>query len=129
MKLTFLKIDAIIENQDCKIIKIPDGGIVFQHKTETISLAEPIEIKMTHCGNFKNIVRYVPFALYTDQSLNVVQLTRASLFSIVAHDDIQRAIYSEIAKRCKVVPFYKPLDERELFAMEYENACGQLVGV
>lgn len=129
MKLAFLKIDAIIEKQDHKIIKIPDGGIVFQHKAETISLAEPIEIKMTHCGNFINIVRYVPFALYTDQSLNVVQLTRASLFSILAHEDVQRAIYSELPKRCKVVPFYRQIDERALFASEYKNTYEQLLGV
>lgn len=52
-----------------------------------------------------------------------------SVFSVVAHEEVQRAIYKEIAMRCKVVPMYKPVNERELFAREYEAAYAQLMGV
>ncbi|MGN7478989.1 molecular chaperone [Solibacillus silvestris] len=129
MNLAFLKIDEIFEHIEYKTIQIPAGGIQFKHENETIASAEPIEIKMTHTGDFMNVVRYVPFAVYLDQSLEAAQLIGVSIFSIVAHEDVQCAIYSELPKRCKVVPLFKPMDEHALFAQEYGAAYGQLLGV
>ncbi|WP_342575490.1 molecular chaperone [Solibacillus sp. FSL K6-1781] len=130
MNLAFFKIDRIIENQGHKIIEIPAGGIQFEYKGRTIQSMEPVELEMNQWGIFHNTMRYMNFAVYTDQSLFASgQLMSQSVFSVVAHEAVQRAIYQEIAKRCKVVPMYKPVNERELFAREYEAAYAQLLGV
>lgn len=129
MKLCFLKIDRILQKETIQAIEIPSGGIQFEHKGQVIQSMEPLYLEMTHCGMFKNILRTIEFAVYTDQSLEIVELTQASVYSIVSHEDVQRAIYKEIAKWCKVVPFSKPLDERELLAREYEFAYQQIAGV
>lgn len=130
MNLAFFKIDRIIENQGHKIIEIPAGGIQFEYKGQTIQLIEQVQIEMNHEGVFHNTIRYMNFAVYTDQSLFASgQLMYESVFSVVAHEEVQRAIYKEIAKRCKVVPMYKPVNERELFAREYEAAYELLMGV
>ena len=130
MKLAFLKIDRIIENQGHKVIQIPAGGIQFEYKGQTIQSMEAVQLEMNHEGIFQNTMRYMNFAVYTDQSLFASgQFMYESVFSVVAHEDVQRAIYKEIAKRCKVVPMYKPVNERELFAREYEVADMQMVGV
>ncbi|MER2009027.1 MAG: molecular chaperone [Psychrobacillus sp.] len=130
MNLALLKIDRIIENQDHKVIQIPAGGIQFEYRGNVIQSIEPVQLEMNHEGIFHNTIRYMNFAVYTDQSLFASgQLMYESVFSVVAHEEIQRAIYKEIAKRCKVVPMYKPVDEREMFAREYEAAYAQLLGV
>lgn len=131
MNLSFLKIDRIIENQGHKIIRIPAGGIQFEYRGNVIQSIEPVQLEMNHEGIFHNTMRYMNFAVYTDQSLFASgQLMYESVFSVVAHEDVQHAIYKEIiAKRCKVVPMYKPVNERELFAREYEAAYAQLLGV
>lgn len=130
MNLTFLKIDRIIENQGHKIIEIPAGGIQFEYKGQTIQSMEPVELEMNQWGIFHNTMRYMNFAVYTDQSLFASgQLMSQSVFSVVAHEEVQRAIYKEIAKRCKVVPMYKVIDEGALIAREYEAAYAQLMGV
>lgn len=130
MNLAFLKIDRIIENQDHKIIEIPAGGIQFEYKGQTIQSMEPVQLEMNHEGLFHNTMRYMNFAVYKDQSLFASgKLMSQSVFSVVAHEEVQRAIYKEIAKRCKVVPMYKPVNEGELFAREYEAAYAQLLGV
>lgn len=130
MDLILLKVDDIDEEKDFKIIKIPTGGIVFTHKGHTIQSLEPVQLKMTHQGMFKNTLRNINFAVYTDQSIfSSRQVMYESLFSVLAHENVQHAIYSEISNRCKVVPFYRPVDERALFAMEYEGVNKQMVGV
>lgn len=130
MNLTFLKIDRIIENHGHKIIEIPAGGIQFEYKGQTIQSMEPVELEMNQWGIFHNTMRYMNFAVYTDQSLFASgQLMSQSVFSVVAHEEVQRAIYKEIAKRCKVVPMYKVIDEGALIAREYEAAYAQLMGV
>ena len=130
MNLAFLKIDRIIENQGHKIIEIPAGGIQFEYKGQTIQSMEPVQLEMNNVGIFHNTMRYMNFAVYTDQSLFALgQLMSQSVFSVVAHEEVQRAIYKEIAKRCKIVPMYKPVNESELFAREYEAAYAQLLGV
>ena len=130
MILVFLKIDRIIENQDHKVIQIPAGGIQFEYKGQIIQSIEPVQLEMNLEGLFHNTMRYMNFAVYTDQSLFASgQLMSQSIFSVVAHEEVQRAIYKEIAKRCKVVPMYKPVNERELFAREYETAYAHLLGV
>ena len=130
MNLAFLKIDRIIENQDRKVIQIPAGGIQFEYRGNMIQSIEAVQIEINHEGIFHNTMRYMNFAVYTDQSLFASgQLMSQSVFSVVAHEAVQRAIYQEIAKRCKVVPMYKPVNERELFAREYEDAYAQLLGV
>lgn len=130
MKLSFLKIDRIIENQGHKTIEIPSGGIQFEMRGQVIQSMEPIVIKMTHEGSYKNITRDVNFTVYTDQSLFAAsQIMHESVFSVVAHEDVQREIYKEIARRCKVVPMYKPIDTKELFAREYEQAYRDMLGV
>lgn len=84
---------------------------------------------MGHEGNYKNIIRNINFAVYTDQSLNAsAQAMHESVFSLVAHEDVQRAIHKELAKHCKVVPMFRLIDERELFRREYDNAF-ELLGV
>ena len=61
---------------------------------------------MTHQGMFKNTLRNINFAVYTDQSIfSSRQVMYESLFSVLAHENVQHAIYSEISNRCKVVPF------------------------
>ena len=130
MKLAFLKIDRIIENQNHKVIQIPTGGIQFEYRGNLIQSINPLVLEMSHDGIFQNIVRQFNFVVYTDQSLFASgKLMHGSVFSVVAHEDVQRAIYKEIAKRCKVVPMYKPVNESELFAREYESAYAQLLGV
>lgn len=130
MNLAFFKIDRIIENQDHKVIQIPAGGIQFEYKGQTIQSMEPVQIEMNHEGIFHNTMRYMNFAVYTDKSLFASgQLMYESVFSVVAHEEVQRAIYKEIAKRCKVVPMYKVIDEGALIAREYEAAYAQLMGV
>lgn len=130
MNLAFFKIDRIIENQVQKVIEIPAGGIQFEYRGNLIQSIEPLHLEMTHEGLFHNTMRYMNFAVYTDQSLFASgQLKYESVFSVVAHEEVQRAIYKEIAKRCKVVPMYKPVNERELFAREYESAYELLMGV
>lgn len=130
MKLAFLKIDAIFENQDHKVIEIPAGGIQFEYRGNVIQSIEPLVLKMSHDGRFLNIVRQMDFVVYTDQSLFASgQMMYGSVFSVVAHEDVQHAVYKEIVKRCKIVPMYKPVNERELFAREYESAYAQLMGV
>lgn len=130
MNLAFLKIDQIIENQDYKVIQIPAGGIQFEYKGQIIQSMEPVQLEMNHEGIFHNTMRYMNFAVYTDQSLFASgQLMYESVFSVVAHEEVQRAIYKEIAKRCKVVPMYKPVNERELFAREYEATYELLMEV
>ena len=127
MKLAFLKIDAIFENQDHKVIEIPAGGIQFEYRGNVIQSIEPLVLKMSHDGRFLNIVRQMDFVVYTDQSLFASgQMMYGSVFSVVAHEDVQHAVYTEIVERCKVVPMYKPVNERELFAWEYESAYVQL---
>lgn len=130
MNLAFFKIDRIIENQDHKVIRIPAGGIQFEYRGNVIQSIEPVELEMNHEGVFNNAMRYMNFAVYTDQSLFASgQLMYESVFSVVAHEEVQRAIYKEIAKHCKVVPMYMPVNERELFAREYEAAYELLMGV
>ncbi|WP_342573735.1 molecular chaperone [Solibacillus sp. FSL K6-1781] len=130
MNLAFLKIDRIIENQGHKIIEIPAGGIQFECRGNMIQSIDPVQLEMNHMGIFHNTMRYMNFAVYTDQSLFASgQLMYESVFSVVAHEEVQQAIYKEIAKRCKVVPMYKPVNERELFAREYEAAYELLMGV
>ena len=130
MNLAFLKIDRIIENQDHKIIEIPAGGIQFEYKGQIIQSIEPVELEMNQLGIFHNTMRYMNFAVYTDQSLFASGKPMSqSVFSVVAHEEVQRAIYKEITKRCKVVPMYKLVNEQELFAREYEVAYELLMGV
>lgn len=130
MKLVFLKIDNIVEDPTGKIINIPVGGIQFEHKGQTIQSIKSVQLEMSHDGRFHNTLRYINFAVYTDQSLFASgQMMYGSVFSVVAHEEVQHAIYKEIVKRCKVVPMYKPVNERELVAREYESAYAQLMGV
>lgn len=127
MKLEFIKIDKIDEEQDRKIIHIPAGGIEFRINGNDVALAEPIQIEATHTGEFKNIVRYVQFAVYQDQSLNVIRLTRESLFGVVAHEQVYHKLMTAMQQRCKVAPMYKPLDAALLLKNEYENSYMQLL--
>ena len=130
MKLAFLKIDRIIENQNHKVIEIPAGGIQFEYRGNVIQSIQPLALKMSHDGRFQNIVRSIDFVVYTDQSLFASgQMMYGSVFSVVAHEDVQHAVYKEIVKRCKVVPMYKPVNERELVDRECEAAYAQLLGV
>ena len=130
MKLAYLKIDRIVETADNKIIEIPAGGIQFELRGQAIQSMEPVAIEMTHEGNYKNITRDINFAVYTDQSLFAsAQVMHESVFSVVAHEDVQRAIHKELVKRCKVVPMFRSIDERELFCREFEQAYKDLVGV
>lgn len=130
MNLAFLKIDRIIENQGHKNIEIPAGGIQFEYRGNLIQSIEPVQIEMNHEGIFQNTMRYMNFAVYTDQSLFASGKPMSqSVFSVVAHEEVQRAIYIEINKRCKVVPMYKLVNEQELFAREYEAAYELLMGV
>lgn len=130
MKLAFLKIDAIIENQDHKVVQIPADGIQFKHRNYVIQNNDPLEITVSHDGNFKNVVRDISAFAYIHRSGNVIgRIMTMNLFSIVAHQDVQLAIYKEIVKQCKVIPMYKPINERELFTREYETAYEQLMGV
>lgn len=130
MNLAFLKIDRIIENQDHKVIQIPADGIKLVHHNLTIQNNDPLEITITHDGTYRNVVRDINAFAYVHHQGNVIgRIMTMNLFSIVAHQDIQLAIYSEISKRCKVVPMYKPVNERELFEKEYRAACAQLMGV
>ncbi|WP_341320847.1 molecular chaperone [Solibacillus sp. FSL H8-0523] len=130
MKLVFLKIDRIVETADTKFIEIPAGGIQFEMRGQAIQSMEPVAIEMAHDGMFKNIIRNINFAVYTDQSLNASgQVMHESMFSVVAHEDVQRAIHKELAKRCKVVPMFRPIDTNELFCREFERAYEDLVGV
>lgn len=128
MKLAFIKIDCIVESADAKTIEIPAGGIQFEMRNQVIILDEPMQLEVTHEGHFNNLVREVNFAVYTDQSLNAVKIMQESLFSIVAHEEVYRAIYKQMLQ-CKVVPMYRPLDVRELFNLEFENAYKQMLGV
>ncbi|WP_339212977.1 molecular chaperone [Solibacillus sp. FSL W8-0372] len=130
MKLVFMKIDNIVETSKGKVINIPTGGIQFEYRGNVIQSIEPVQLEMSHDGRFQNIVRQMDFVVYTDQSLFASgKMMYGSVFSVVAHEDVQRAVYKEIVKRCKVVPMYKPVNERELFAREYESAYAQLLGV
>lgn len=130
MKLALLKIDHIDECEVGKVIRIPTAGIAFEYKGQTIHSLEPVKIEMDHSGMFKNIVRDVKFEIYTDQSVFVSgQIATASLFNILADEDVQKVIYTELAKRCKVVPMFPIIDERKLFAMEYEYMYRELMGV
>ena len=130
MKLAFLKINAIIENQDHKVIQIPADGIQFKHKNYVIQNNDPLEITVSHDGNFKNEVRNISAFAYINHSGSVIgRIMTMNLFSIVSHQEVQLAIYKEIVKQCKVVPMYKPIDEQELFAQEYEAAYERLMGV
>lgn len=130
MKLAFLKINAIIENQDHKVIQIPADGIQFKHRNYVIQNNDPLELTVSHNGTFQNVVRDINAFAYIHHSGNVIgRIMTMNLFSIVAHQDVQLAIYKEIVKQCKVIPMYKPINERELFTREYEAAYEQLMGV
>lgn len=130
VKLTQLKINAIIENQDHKVIQIPADGIRFVYKGHVIQNNDPIEIMVMHDGSYQNVVRDINAFAYINLSNHVIgRIMKMNLFSIVAHQDMQLAIYKEIVKQCKVVPLHKPIDERRLFEKEYGAACAQLMGV
>lgn len=130
MNLTFLKIDAIIENQEHKVILIPADGIQFKYRNYVIQNNDPLEIIVSHDGTYQNVVRDISVFAFINHKGNVIgRIMTMNLFSIVAHQDVQLAIYKEIVKRCKVIPMYKPINERELFAREYEVAYEQLLGV
>lgn len=130
MKLAFLKINAIIENPDHKVILIPADGIQFKHRNYVIQNNDPIELTVLHNGTYQNVVRDINAFAYIHHSGNVIgRIMTMNLFSIVAHQDVQLAIYKEIVKQCKVIPMYMPINERELFTREYETAYEQLMGV
>lgn len=130
MNLSFLKIDRIIENQDHKVIQIPADGIQFQHRNYVIQNNDPLEITMKHNGTYQNIVRDISAFAYIHRNGHVIgRMTFMNLFSIIANQDVQLAIYHEIVKQCKVVPLHKPIDERVLFEKEYGAADVQLMGV
>lgn len=130
MKLAFLKINAIIENQDHKVIQIPADGIQFKYRNYVIQNNDPLELTISHNGTFQNVVRDINAFAYIHHSGNVIgRIMTMNLFSIVAHQDVQLAIYKEIVKQCKVVPLHKPIDERALFEKEYGAADVQLLGV
>lgn len=130
MKLAFLKINAIIENQDYKVIQIPADGIQFKYRNHVIQNNDPLEIMISHDGNFQHEVRNISAFAYIHRSGNVIgRIMTMNLFSIISNQDVQLAIYKEIVKRCKVVPMYKPINERELFAQEYEAAYERLMEV
>ena len=130
MELSFLKINAIIENPDHKVIQIPADGIQFKHRNYVIQNNDPLELTVSHNGTYQNVVRDINAFSYINHKGNVVgRIMTMNLFSIVAHQDMQLAIYKEIVKQCKVIPLYKPINERELFAREYENAYAQLMEV
>lgn len=123
MKLAFLKIDYIEENDTGKIIHIPSGGIQFEYKGQTIQSIEPISIEMEHEGIYRNIARDVQLAVYKDQSIFASsEIKTESLFNIIAHEDMQRAIHNQMINKCKIVPFFRPIDEKELFRREFEYA-------
>ena len=130
MKLEFLKVDHIVETDKNKVIYIPAGGIQFGFKNKIISLKDPLQIEITHGGSFLNVVRYIDFVIYDDQSIYTTgEIKREGLFGIVAHEEVQLAIHKVLNKSCKVVPFFKPLDVKEMFCREFENAYEQLLGV
>lgn len=130
MNLAFFKIDQIIENQDHKVIQIPADGIQFKHKNYVIQNNDPLVITISHDGNYKNELRNISAFAYINHSGSVIgRIMTMNLFSIVSHQEVQLAIYKEIVKQCKVIPLYKPVNERELLAREYENNCELLMGV
>ncbi|MEK4628865.1 MAG: molecular chaperone [Solibacillus sp.] len=129
MKLEFLKVDQIVETDKHKIIYIPAGGMQFGFKDKIISLRDPLQIGMTHGGSFLNVARYIDFVVYEDQSIYTTgEIKREALFGIVAHEEVQLAIHKVLNKSCKVVPFFKQLDVKEMFCREFEEAYEQLLG-
>ena len=130
MKLAFMKIEKITETDKSKTIHIPAGGIQFEYNGQAIQSMEPVQIEISHEGIFKNILHNIKFAVYLDQSLFATGgVMHESLVSVVAHEDVQRAIYKEMAKRCKILPLFKKINEREVFAREFEYAYEQLLEV
>lgn len=129
MKLTFLKIDHIRECDCVKTIEIPGGGIQFEHKNHEIISVDPVSFQMTDYGNFENIMQDVQFEVYEPFNIKPNgDIKTYSLFSIIAHEDVQKAIYKKIVGVCKSVPLKFNKNESELFAMEYEYKYKKLLG-
>lgn len=122
MKLTLFKIDKITEKEGIKTFEIPTGGIQFEFRNHEIISSEPTIFQIDAIGGYMDIVKYVRFDIYTDDSLIPTGKVKSySLISVIAHEMVQETIEKEVARLCKVIPLKRRISERELFESEYES--------
>lgn len=115
MKLSFLKIDRILQNKTGETVEIPAGGIRFEFRDKEISLSEPLALEVVN-GEFVNQMRFVCWDVYGDQSLNPFEMRMQwSLVSLLANDDVVAAIRMEMG----LTPVCTVADS-ELFEREME---------
>lgn len=122
MRLTQLKVSTEQTDSGFLITVLP-GDMQFVSKAGEVTLAEPLQLKMTGEGQFVDILRNVAFEVRGAFETRVMQ---GSVFSIVTHEDFEPALYRAMRK-CKVVPMMRLVDERALYAAEYERLYEQLV--
>lgn len=114
MKLSFLKIDRILQTETGERIEIPAGGIRFDHKEKEISLSEPLELHVVN-GEFVNQMRFVCWDVYGDQTLIPQEMRMQwSLVSLLANDEVLTAIREQMGLLPVYTVAYEKLFEREM---------------